>query len=264
MALELELISPFELAKDFVVAVQEYTLLSAQSIANIFRPPVYMGDMLQQADLIGVGSLPIVVLTGLSVGALLALNAASTLQRFGGIALIGRLVSQGMVTELGPLITGLMVAGRNSSGMASELGSMIVTEQIDAMRALGTDPTKKLITPRVGAATFMLFFLTIIADLLGLIGGYAVAHPLFGVDTQQYWTSVWQFLVFRDVFTGLIKSVLFGFIIATVVCYYGMSTQGGTQGVGRSTTQAVVAASVMILIVDFFVTKLIFAIFGYS
>ena len=138
------------------------------SLANFFRRPLYMGDMLQQADLIGVGSLPIVVLTGLSVGALLALNSASTLQRFGGITLIGQLVSLGMVTELGPLITGLMVAGRNASGMASELGSMIVTEQIDAMRALGTDPTKKLITPRIGATAFMLFFLTIIADLLGL------------------------------------------------------------------------------------------------
>src|SRR6266849_3768537 len=242
MAFELELISPFEVAKDVALAVQEYTLLSAQSLANFFRPPLYMGDMLQQADLIGFGSLPIVILTGLSVGALLALNAASTLQRFGGITLIGQLVSLGMV---------------------SELGSMIVTEQIDAMRALGTDPTKKLVTPRVGATAFMLFFLTIIADLLGLIGGYGVAHLLFGLDTQQYWTSVWQILVFRDVFTGLIKPVLFGFIISTVGCYYGISTRGGTQGVGRSTTQAVVAASVLILIVDFFVTKLIFAIFGY-
>jgi len=137
-----------------------------------------------------------------------------------------------MVTELGPLITGLMVAGRNASGMASELGSMIVTEQIDAMRALGTDPTKKLVTPRVGATAFMLFFLTIIADLLGLVGGWGVAHLLFGLDTQQYWTSVWQILVFRDVFTGLIKPVLFGFIISTVGCYYGISTGGGTQGVG--------------------------------
>jgi phospholipid/cholesterol/gamma-HCH transport system permease protein len=263
MALELELISPIEVAKDFALAVQEYTLLAAQSLLNFFRRPLYMGDMLQQADLIGVGSLPIVVLTGLSVGALLALNAASTLQQFGGITLIGRLVSIGMVTELGPLITGLMVAGRNASGMASEIGSMIVTEQIDAMRALGTDPTKKLITPRIGATAFMLFFLTIIADLLGFIGGYAVAHLLFGVDTEQYWTSVWQNLVFRDVFTGLIKPVLFGLIISTVGCYYGMSTKGGTQGVGRATTQAVVASSVLILLVDFFATKLIFAIFGY-
>jgi phospholipid/cholesterol/gamma-HCH transport system permease protein len=254
MALEIELISPIDIAKDMVRAVQEYTLLAAQSLSNFFRRPLYMGDMLQQADLIGVGSLPIVVLTGLSIGALLALNSANTLQRFGGITLIGQLVSLGMVTELGPLITGLMVAGRNASGMASELGSMIVTEQIDAMRALGTDPSKKLVTPRVGATCFMLFFLTIIADLLGLIGGWAVAHLLFGLDSNQYWTSSWQILVFRDVFTGLVKPVLFGFII---------STRGGTQGVGRSTTQAVVASSVLILVVDFFVTKLIFAVFGY-
>jgi phospholipid/cholesterol/gamma-HCH transport system permease protein len=262
MALELELVSPVDIAKNFALSVQDYTLLALQSLGNFFRRPLYLGDMLEQADLIGVGSLPIVVLTGLSVGALLALNSASTLQRFGGITLIGQLVSIGMVTELGPLITGLMVAGRNASGMASELGSMIVTEQIDAMRALGTDPAKKLVTPRVGATAFMLFFLTIIADLLGLIGGWAVAHLVFGLDSRQYWTSSWQILVFRDVFTGLIKPVLFGFIIASIGCYYGMSTSGGTQGVGRSTTQAVVASSVVILVVDFFVTKLIFAIFG--
>jgi len=262
MALELELVSPFEIAKDLVLAVQEYTLLAARSISNFFRRPLYMGDMLQQADLIGVGSLPIVVLTGVSIGALLALNSASTLQRFGGITLIGQLVSIGMVTELGPLITGLMVAGRNASGMASELGSMIVTEQIDAMRALGTDPSKKLVTPRVAATSFMLFFLTIISDLLGLVGGNLVASLLFGLDSRQYWTSAWQILIFRDVFMGLVKPVLFGFIISTVGCYYGMSTRGGTQGVGRSTTQAVVASSVLILIVDFFVTKLIFALFG--
>src|SRR6202041_3307035 len=209
MALEFELISPIEVAKDFALAVQNYTVLSAQSVANFFRRPLYMADMVQQADLIGVGSLPIVVLTGLSVGALLALNSASTLQRFGGVSLIGQLVSLGMVTELGPLITGLMVAGRNASGMASELGSMIVTEQIDAMRALGTDPTKKLIKPRVGGTPFMLFFLTIIADLLGLIGGYGVAHLIFGVDTQQYWTSVRQAFVFRAVFTGPVQPALF-------------------------------------------------------
>src|SRR5271157_6212785 len=154
MAFELELTSPVDVAKDVALAVQDYTQLSWQSLANFFRRPLYMGDMLQQADLIGFGSLPIVVLTGLAIGALLALNSANTLQRFGGITLIGQLVSLGMVTELGPLITGLMVAGRNASGMASELGSMIVTEQIDAMRALGTDPSKKLVTPRVGATVF--------------------------------------------------------------------------------------------------------------
>ena len=176
---------------------------------------------------------------------------------------MGQLVSVGMVRELGPIMTGLMVAGRNASGMASELGSMQVTEQIDAMRALGTDPTKKLVTPRLIASIFMLFFLTIIADLLGLTGGLIVAKLGLGLDARQYWDSAWQVLVFRDVFMGLVKPLLFGFVIASIGCYYGLSTRGGTQGVGRSTTQAMVAASVLILVVDFFVTKLIFAVLGY-
>jgi phospholipid/cholesterol/gamma-HCH transport system permease protein len=169
-----------------------------------------------------------------------------------------------MVRELGPIITGLMVAGRNASGMASELGSMVVTEQIDAMRALGTDPMKKLVTPRVVSTTFMLFFLTIISDLLGLFGGAVVSVLLFGLDWHQYWTTAYQALVFQDVFMGLIKPLFFGFIIATVGCYYGMTARGGTQGVGRATTQAVVASSVLILVVDLFITKLLMAVFSYQ
>jgi phospholipid/cholesterol/gamma-HCH transport system permease protein len=255
--------SPTEFARDTVQTVQDYSLLAGQSLANLFRYPLYFADMLQQADLIGVGSLPIVVLTGFFTGAVLALNSANTLQRFGSLSLLGQLVSVGMVRELGPVLTGLMVAGRNSSGMASELGSMVVTEQIDAMRALGTDPTKKLITPRVISTVFMLFFLTIISDLLGLVGGGAVAQGLLGMDSHQYWSTAWQILTFQDVFMGLVKPLLFGFIISTVGCYYGISARGGTQGVGRATTQAVVASSVFILLVDFFATKLLMAIFGY-
>src|SRR5580692_6424691 len=203
----MELISPTEIAKEKIEAVQDYSVLAGRSVANLFRYPRYFADMMQQADLIGVGSLPIVVLTGLSIGAELALNSANTLQRFGSLSLIGQLVSVGMVRELGPIITGLMVAGRNSSGMASELGSMVVTEQIDAMRALGTDPMKKLVTPRVVATVVMLFFLTIISDLLGLVGGNMVSSLLLGLDSRQYWTSAWQSLVWRDVTTGLIKPV---------------------------------------------------------
>jgi phospholipid/cholesterol/gamma-HCH transport system permease protein len=259
----MELISPTEFVKDTVRTVQDYSLLAGQSIASLFRYPRYLADMLQQADLIGVGSLPIVVLTGFFTGAVLALNSANTLQRFGSLSLLGQLVSVGMVRELGPVLTGLMVAGRNSSGMASELGSMVVTEQIDAMRALGTDPMKKLITPRVVSTVFMLFFLTIISDLLGLVGGGAVAQGLLGMDSHQYWSTAWQILTFQDVFMGLVKPLLFGFIISTVGCYYGISARGGTQGVGRATTQAVVASSVFILLVDFFATKLLMAIFGY-
>jgi phospholipid/cholesterol/gamma-HCH transport system permease protein len=258
----MELISPTEFVKERVLEVQEYSELAGRSIANLFRRPRYVADTIQQADSIGVGSLPVVILTGAFTGAVLALNSAHTLERFGSLSLIGQLVSVGIITELGPVITGLMVAGRNASGMASELGSMIVTEQIDAMRALGTDPLKKLVTPRVISTVFMLFFLTIISDLLGLVGGSFVASLNFGIDSHQYWSSAWQVLVFQDVFTGLVKPVLFGFIIATVGCYYGLTARGGTQGVGRATTQAMVASSVMILLVDFFVTKLLFAIFG--
>jgi phospholipid/cholesterol/gamma-HCH transport system permease protein len=258
-----EAISPTEIAKQKVQAVQDYALLAWRSISNLFRHPVYWADIVQQADLIGVGSLPIVVLTGFSIGGSLALNSANTLQRFGALSLIGQLVAVGMVTELGPVITGLMVSGRNASGMASELGSMVVTEQIDAMRALGTDPTKKLVTPRVLSTVFMLFFLTIISDACGLAGGGAVSSLMFGMDWHQYWSSAWQVLEFRDVFTGLLKPVLFGFVIATIGCYYGMSARGGTQGVGRATTQAVVASSILIIVVDFFVTRLTMTLLGY-
>ena len=259
----MELISPTEFAKETIKSVQDYSLLAAQAVANLFRRPRYFADMIQQADLIGFGSLPIIVLTGLSIGAELALNSANTLQRFGSLSLIGQLVSVGMVRELGPIITGLMVAGRNASGMASELGSMVVTEQIDAMRALGTDPMKKLVTPRVVSTTVMLFFLTIISDLLGLFGGAVVSVLLFGLDWHQYWNTAYQALVFQDVFMGLMKPLFFGFIISTIGCYYGMAARGGTQGVGRATTQAVVASSVLILTVDLFITKFLMAVFAY-
>ena len=253
----MELTSPTEFAKERVQAVQEYSQLSLRSIANLFRPPRYFSDTLLQADIIGVGSLPIVILTGFFTGAVLALQTSDTLQRFGSLSLIGQFVSLSMVRELGPVLTGLMVAGRNASGMASELGSMKVTEQIDAMRALGTDPTKKLVTPRVISSVVMLFFLSIISDLLGIFGGFIVAYGLLGLDANQYWNSAYQNLSYQDVQMGLIKPLLFGFVIATVGCYYGLSARGGTQGVGRATTQAVVAASVLILVVDFFITRLL-------
>jgi phospholipid/cholesterol/gamma-HCH transport system permease protein len=168
------------------------------------------------------------------------------------------------VRELGPVLTGILVAGRNSSGMASELGSMVVTEQIDAMRALGTDPMKKLVTPRLTASVFMLFFLTILSDLVGLTGGLFVSKLLLNLDARQYWSNAWQSLVFEDVFMGLVKPILFGFIIASVGCFYGMTARGGTQGVGRATTQAVVAASVLIIVVDFFVTQLLLKVLSYN
>jgi phospholipid/cholesterol/gamma-HCH transport system permease protein len=258
----MEILSPVELVKTNILAVQDYSVLAGRSIQNVFRQPRYVADTLQQADLIGVGSLPIVVLTGFFTGAVLALQSSAALSKFGMLSLTGQLVAQSMVRELGPVLTSLMVAGRNASGMASELGSMKVTEQIDAMRALGTDPTKKLVTPRVVSTLVMMFFLTIISDLVGLTGGWICSVTLLGLDSFQYWNQAYQNLVNEDVTMGLVKPVIFGFIIATVGCYYGLSTKGGTQGVGRATTQAVVAASVLILVVDFFVTRLIMAWFG--
>src|SRR5207248_1204889 len=188
----MELISPTDFAKEKVRSVQEYAVLAAQSIGNIFRRPLYIADMMQQADLIGFGSLRIVLAAVFFTGAALALNSASSLARFGAMTVVGQLVSIGIVRELGPVLAGLVVAGRNSSGMASELGSMIVTEQIDAMRALGTDPMKKLVTPRVVATVVMLFFLTILGDFMGLLGGSIVASILLGMDAHEYWSNAWQ------------------------------------------------------------------------
>src|SRR5690349_10297469 len=190
----MEFISPTEWAKGKVQSVQDYVLLSWRAVTNLFQTPRYPADTIQQADLIGFGSMPIVLAACFFTGAALALNSAATLGRFGALSLIGQLVSIGIVRELGPVLAGLVVAGRNASGMASELGSMIVTEQIDAMRALGTDPTKKLVTPRVIATTVMMFFLTIISDFVGLLGGLFVAKLLLGLDSHQYWSQAWQAL----------------------------------------------------------------------
>ena len=259
--IDMPLFSPTEWSKSTVMAVQDYSLLAWRSVINLFSRPRYMADTLQQADLIGVGSLPIVMLTGFFTGAVLALQSANSLARFGALPFTGQLVSLSMVRELGPVLTGLLVAGRNASGMASELGSMKVTEQIDAMRALGTDPTKKLVTPRVISSVVMMFFLAIISDLVGLAGGSMVSTFLLRLDFNQYWTTAWQALSFEDVFMGLVKPLFSGFIIATVGCYYGLNAKGGTQGVGRATTQAVVTASVLIVVVDLFVTKFLMGIF---
>lgn len=243
--------------------VQEYTLLSARSVMCIFTPPYYMSDVLEQMDIIGVGSLPIVLLTGFFIGAVMVLQTAAQFERFGQTALTADVVSLALVRELGPSITGLLVAGRNSSGIASELGSMLVTEQVDAMRAMGTDPVRKLVTPRVIATVLMLPLLTALADLLGLIGGYLVSALTLRLGAVTFWTRALDILEFSDLVQGLTKPIFFGFILATVGCYQGLNVKGGTQGVGRATTQAVVTSSVFILITNFFLTKLMLYLAGH-
>jgi phospholipid/cholesterol/gamma-HCH transport system permease protein len=247
--------------KTTVMGVQDYTLLTFRALHDSFTRPHYTRDIIQQSDFIGVRSLPIVLAACFFTGASLALNSESTLSRFGAASLVGQLVSIGIVRELGPVLTALVVAGRNASGIASELGSMVVTEQIDAMRALGTDPMKKLVVPRLISTTVMIFFLTILGDSLGLVGGSFVASGLQGIGLHQYWNSAVQALVYSDIVIGLTKPLVFGFIVATVGSFYGLSTKGGTQGVGLATTQAVVVSMVLIIGVDVVVTQVLMAIF---
>jgi phospholipid/cholesterol/gamma-HCH transport system permease protein len=254
--------SPEAFAKRTVASVQEYSLLTWHAIAAIFSRPRYIDDTFTQMDYVGFGSVPIVVLTGFFTGCVLTLQSATSLQQFGAVNMTGRLVALSMVKELGPVLTGLMVSGRNASGMASELGSMKVTEQIDAMRALGTDPVRKLVTPRIVATVIMMFFLTIIADACGIAGGALVAVGLLGLNGSNFFHTAFRSLIFGDVVEGLTKPLFSGFIIATIGCFYGLRTTGGTQGVGRATTQAVVASSVLIILLDFFVTKMMIGVFG--
>ena len=200
------------------------------------------------------------LLTGVFTGAVLALQSGFTLDQFGARTVVGRLVSASMVKELGPVLTALMVTGRVGSGIAAELGSMAVTEQINALRALGTDPVRKLALPRVVAGVTMVPVLTVIADGVGVVGGWLVATSQLRVASSVYWNSVIEGLVIQDVWMGLLKPFVLGFVIVSVGCHVGLRTTGGTEGVGRSTTQAVVAGSVGVLAVDFFVTKLIIAL----
>ena len=192
---------------------------------------------------------------------MLALQSAATLSAFGATAVTGRFVAITMIRELGPVLTGVMVSGRNASSMASELGSMVVTEQIDAMRALGVDPMRKLVTPRIFACISMLFFLTIVADAFGIIGGAFVTVFMNHQDGLQYFSMAWESLRYPDILQGLVKPLFSGYIIASIGCFYGLRTTGGTQGVGRSTIQAVVCSSVLIIVADFFLTQILLAIF---
>jgi phospholipid/cholesterol/gamma-HCH transport system permease protein len=247
--------------REIILTIQDYAISTWRAVSNLFRPPVYWGDMLLQADVIGVGSTTIVILVGFFTGGVLAIQSMATLSSFGATAMTGRFVSLSMVRELGPVLTGIMVSGRNASSIASELGSMVVTEQIDAMRALGVDPLRKLVLPRIVACVIMLFFLTIVADSFGTLGGAGVSIFMNGQNSTQYFSSAYESLVFSDILQGLVKPLFFGFIIASIGCFYGLRTKGGTQGVGRSTIQAVVTSSVLIIVADFLISQIMVALF---
>jgi len=261
-------------AKAKVLTVQEYFTLAWKSLRFIFARPFYAQDLVQQMDEIGVKSLGIVLLTGLFTGMVLALQSSIQLRTFGATMYIGRLVSASMIRELGPVLAGLMVAGRVGSGIAAQLGSMRVTEQIDALNTLGTDPIKKLVTPRVLASLIMLPILTVINDLVGIIGGNIIASGVVGaVPTRLYWRTVLEQIaadgfvftyVPNDFIMGLTKPLVFGGIISITACYFGMNTTGGTEGVGQATTRTVVTSSILILIVDYFLTQLLLSVLAYA
>lgn len=206
-------------------------------------------------DFVGVGSLSIILLTGFFTGAVLALQGYETLEFYGAQSQTGRLVAFTIVRELGPVLSALMVSGRIGSAISAELGSMVVSQQIDAMRALGTDPYRKLVAPRIIALILMLPLLTVAADLMGIIGGGFVSNSMFGLDYNVYMASVRDGVSTGDLIGGIIKPFFFGLIIGSISCYKGMSTKGGTVGVGVSTTNAVVFSSVAVIICDFFLSR---------
>src|SRR5579864_833890 len=240
-----------------VLSLQSYSQLVGDAVSKVFTAPHYPEDVLEQMDAIGVGSLPIILLTGFFIGGVMVLNTAQQFQRFGETSLTGDVVAIALVRELGPTITALLVAGRNASGIASELGSMVVTEQVDAMRALGTDPVRKLVVPRLIATVLTLPLLTAVADLVGLFGGFLVSHFTLHLSASEFWHRSIHALVLGDLVQGMVKPLVFAAIIATVGCYQGLQARGGTEGVGRATTTAVVVASVAILVSDFFLGKLL-------
>jgi len=243
--------------KSAILEVQEYVRLQGQTVRGIFSRPFYFHDVVEQFDQIGIGSLTVVLLTGFFTGAVLALQTGITLDQFGARPFVGRLISASMIKELGPVLTGLMLAGRIGSGIAAELGSMVVTDQINALRALGTDPVRKLVVPRVLAGFFMAPVLTVISDTVGILGGWLIAVYQLRVASGVYWTSITDALYLQDAWMGILKPFFLGYVIVTIGCHVGLRTAGGTQGVGRSTTAAVVAASVAVIAVDFFVTRLL-------
>ena len=246
--------------KGIVLEVQEYMRLVGATLRALFTPPRYTHDIVEQFDAIGVQSLTVVLLTGFFTGAVLALQSGVTLDEFGARPFVGRLVSASMIKELGPVLTALMLTGRIGSGIAAELGSMVVTDQIAALRALGTDPVRKLVAPRVLAGFLMAPVLTVIADFVGITGGWIVSHYRLQVETGLYWSSVLQGLYMQDLWMGIIKPFVLGFVIVTIACHVGLRTSGGTQGVGRATTKAVVAGSVGLIFADYIVTQLLISL----
>ena len=235
------------------------TLFIVQAVKALVTPPVYARLIGQQIMRIGYYSLPVVALTSFFTGGALAIQIYYGGNQFNSEAIVSSIVALGITRELGPVLGGLMVAGRVSAAIAAEIGTMRVTEQIDALTTLSTDPFKYLVAPRVIAATFCMPVLALGADIIGVMGGFVVGTQSFGFNAAIYVQQTVNFLQPDDVISGLIKAAVFGFIIAIMGCYHGYHSKGGAQGVGRATTNAVVASSILILAANYLMTSLLFS-----
>ncbi len=242
----------------FAEELGKIVILLLLTIKQLILPPLEVRNTFKQMLEIGVRSLPVVLITAIFTGMVFALQTFTGFKRFGADALVGTVVALSMTRELGPVLTGLIVAGRAGAAMAAELGTMRVTEQIDALETLATNPIKYLVVPRFLAGIFMLPALVIVADMIGIIGGYFVTVGLFKTSSIVYWKRTWDYLEFSDIYNGLIKSGFFGASIALISCYKGFYTTGGAEGVGRSTTGAVVLSCMTILISDYFLSAWLF------
>jgi phospholipid/cholesterol/gamma-HCH transport system permease protein len=233
-------------------------VLFAKTLVLGFRPPYDFRALLRQMEEVGIRSVPVVLITGTFTGMVLALQSYTGFKRFNAEAFVGTVVALSMTRELGPVLSGLMVSGRVGSAMAAELGTMQVTEQIDALYTLATNPIKYLIVPRFLASLIVMPILTLFADVLGILGGYLVSVNLLGSNPTIYIRRTFDYLDLEDIYIGLFKACIFGMIIAVIGCYQGFNTQGGAEGVGKATTRAVVMSSLLILIANYFITALFF------
>jgi len=250
-----------KLSSPFLKVIQEMGnlgLLFLESIYWCFRRPFKLNYIFKQMEFIGVNSLVVVLITGTFTGMVLALQSYYGFRKFGAESLVGTIVALSMTRELGPVLTSLMVTGRAGSAMAAELGTMRVTEQIDALTVMALNPVKYLVVPRVVASFFMLPVLTVVSDFIGIVGGYLVGVKLLGINEGAFINKMVKYLEHEDIFNGLVKAAVFGIIMSVICCYKGFYTKGGAEGVGRATTEAVVLSSLSILVSDYVLTSLMF------
>ncbi|MEW6162196.1 MAG: ABC transporter permease [Nitrospirota bacterium] len=250
--------------KELISGLQDFYLLSLRGLVSITRKPFYLKDTIEQMDYAGAGTFLIIFLVSLFVGMALSLQLSAELSRLGLKMYTGMIVGISVIRELGPVVAALVFAGRVGAGMASELGSMVLGHQVDTLRVFGVDPIKKLVTPRILSSLLMLPALTIIGDAVSLFGGYYIAVFVSHQSSTFYWSSIREVLTFENVFAGAVKPFIFGYLIACICCYTGLSTKGGAIGLRRSTTRAVVTSIIMIIVSDFILTRILLYALGFS